>query len=395
MKPLTWAVIAVLIVVAVAGVAVRVLEPGKESGEQVGVAATPTPGPPLEISVVAALPAEEWLTSVAERYNSGQHLVENRPVQVEVIPMDGLSALNKWGRGEFDPVPTAWLAESRAWVDQANVAALERTGRDVFLASGQYRAQPVVLSPIVWGIWQETYEALREHFGSTDISWDELHEAAVVGQWTDLAGKSEWGTFKLVIADPKLDPVGLTAMVGAAGEYYDRPSVSTDDLKDTAFLDWLADLLNTVVDFSPVGVENMLLFGRSNGDAGQIVETHLLVNMEGLETRWKEPLVIVYPDPIAWFDFPYAIYMGEETSALDKKAALDFKEFLLSTGQQLAALDFGLRPANPDVASTGGLVKRWEDLGVEVNIPSAARMREASRSGLDALTQWYIVRYEQ
>jgi hypothetical protein len=47
------------------------------------------------------------------------------------------------------------------------------------------------------------------------------------------------------------------------------------------------------------------------------------------------------------------------------------------------------------VASTGGLVKRWEDLGVEVNIPSAARMREASRSGLDALTQWYIVRYEQ
>jgi Ca-activated chloride channel family protein len=395
MKPLTWTVVAVLVVVALGGIAFRVLESGDDSDGGSGVAATPEPGPPLEISVVTALPAEPWLADIADQYNSEEHLVENRPVQVEVIPMDGLSALNKWARGEFDPVPTAWLAESRAWVDQANVGVLDRTGRDVFLAGGQYRTQPVVLSPIVWGIWQETYGALQQHFASTDISWDEFHEAAVVSQWTDLGGKSEWGTFKLVMAHPKRDPAGLTAMVGAAGEFYDKPTVTTDELQDKAFLKWLADSLNTVVDFSPVGVENMLLFGRSNGDAGQIVESYLLANMEGLQQRWDEPLVIVYPDPIAWFDFPYAIYMGEETSALDKKAALDFKEFVLSTDPQLAALDFGLRPANPDVSSTGGLVKRWEDLGVKVAIPSSSRMREASRSGLDALTQWYIATYEQ
>jgi len=117
--------------------------------------------------------------------------------------------------------------------------------------------------------------------------------------------------------------------------------------------------------------------------------------MEGLQKRWKEPLVIVYPDPITWFDFPYAIYMGSETSALEKKATLDFKEFLLSTDQQLTALDFGLRPANPDVDSRGGLVAQWKDLGVEVTIPSASRMRQASRSGLDSLTQWYTGKYEE
>ncbi len=394
MKLLSMVLVVVLVVVVVVGIVLRFIGGGDDPGLPT-IASTPTPGPPLNISVVAAVAAEPWLTSMAERYNSGRHLVENRPVQVEVVPMDGLSALNKWARGEFNPVPVAWLAESRAWVDQANVGALERTDRDVFLATGQYRAQPVVLSPIVWGVWQDGHKALQEHFGRVDISWDEFHDAAVVGQWTDLGGNPDWGSFKLVIAHPKRDPAGLTAMVGAGGEYFDKPYVSTEELNDSAFLEWLGDLLDTVVDFSPFGVENMLLFGRSNGDAGQIVESQLLVDMEGLVTRWKEPLVIVYPDPIAWFDFPFAIFMGEETSALEKKAALDFKSFILSTGPQLAALDFGLRPANPNVAATGGLLQRWESLGVKVDVPSSSRMRQGSRKGLDALTRWYIANYEE
>ena len=280
-------------------------------------------------------------------------------------------------------------------MDQANVDTLKLVGRDVFLSGGQYRAQPVVLSPIVWGIWDDAYKALQTHFGSDDISWDQLHEAAVTGEWADLDGSAEWGNFKLVMAHPKRDPAGLTAMVGAAGEYFDDATVDTDQLKDPAFQAWLADLLDTVVDFSPFGVENMLLFGRSNGDAGQIVESYLLVNMEGLQGRWNEPLHIVYPDPIAWFDFPYAVYMGPETSAVEKAAALDFKRFLLSTSQQRTALDFGLRPANPSVSSAGGLFERYSDLGVEGRISSASRMRQASRSGLDALTQWYVETYEE
>jgi len=139
----------------------------------------------------------------------------------------------------------------------------------------------------------------------------------------------------------------------------------------------------------------MLLFGRSNGDAGQIVESYLLTNMEGLEDRWDQPLVIVYPDPIAWFDFPYAIYMGQETTAEEKQAALGFKDYLLTTDQQAAALDFGLRPACAECSSSGGLISRWQAFGVMEIIPSASRMRPASRSGMEALTRWYVEQYEE
>lgn len=392
MKPLTLVLTIVVIVAVIIGIVLRFVEFRDESKEQPVVV---TPKEPIKISVIAAMPVEPWVSSAAKAYNTDEHFVDGRKVVVEVIPMDGVSALNKWARGEFNPIPTAWVAESRAWVNQANIAALDRAGQDIFLAGGRYRAQPLVLSPLVWGIWKDAFTALGTHFGTKDISWDELHEAAVIGDWKDMGGGEDWGQFKLVVAHPKRDPAGLAAMVGAAGEYFDKPSVSAKELDDPRFLDWLSELLDTVVDFSPFGVENMLLFGRSNGDAGQIVESYLLINMEGLVKRWKQPLEIAYPDPIAWFDFPYAIYMGKETSVEKKHAALEFKDYLLSANQQTAALDFGLRPASPECSPSGGLIAKCKELGVLERIPSASRMRAASRKGLASLAKWYAQKYEE
>ena len=390
MKLLTKLLIALVIVVAIIGIVMRFIE---FRGEPPPVAVSPKE--PIEISIIVALPVEPWVTNAAEAYNTEGHFVEGRKVSIEVIPMNGLAALNKWARGEFNQAPTAWLAESRTWVNQANLAALDRTGQDIFLNGGRYRAQPVVLSPLVWGIWKDAYRTLVDYSGTKQISWDELHKAAVVGDWKDMGGDKDWGQFKLVVAHPKRDPAGLTAMVGAAGEYFDKPIVTVKQIEDPHFQKWLSELFDTVVDFSPFGVENMLLFGRSNGDAGLIVESYLLINMEGLEKRWKQPLEIVYPDPIAWFDFPYAIYMGKETSAEQKQAALYFKEYLVSADQQASALDFGLRPASAECSSSGGLISKWKGRGVLEIIPSASRMRAASSKGLDALAKWYVAKYEE
>jgi hypothetical protein len=358
---------------------------------------TPTPVPiePIEVSIVTALAVEPWVSQAAETFNAQGRSIDGRSVTVEIIPMQGLTALTRWSQGDFDSLPTAWLAESRIWVDQANATALDRTGRDIFLTGGRYRAQPVAISPLVWGIWQEPYNALTQHFGTDDLSWDQLHEAAQEDDWSNLSGDADWGSFKLVMAHPIRDPAGLTAMVGAAGEYYDNPALTADELQDPQFLDWLGDLFDTVVDFSPVGAENMLLYGRSNGDAGQLVEAYLLTEMAGVQSRWGETLQIVYPDPISWFDFPFAIYMGNETSSVEKQAALEFKDFLLSAEQQDIALDFGLRPACPECPIDDGLIAQWQDIGVLVDIPSSSRMRPATIRGLESLTEWYVTRYEE
>jgi len=389
----TFVLILGILVVAVALPMVQ-----QELGPPPTATPAPTPVPEiadLEVQIVTALAVEPWVSQAADTYNAAGHMRDGRPVHIEIIPMQGLSALNKWSRGDFDTIPTAWLAESRIWVDQANVDALERTGQDIFLTGGRYRSQPVVLSPLVWGVWNDAYETLTEHFQTEDLSWDQLHEAAQLDGWAALGGDADWGRFKLVVAHPTRDPAGLTAMVGAAGEYFDNPALTVTELEDPTFLDWLGDLFDTVVDFSPVGAENMLLYGRSNGDAGQLVEAYLLTEMAGVENRWGETLQIIYPDPISWFDFPFSIYMGSETSAEEKQAALDFKEFLLSAEQQAIALEYGLRPACPECPTNGGLIETWQHIGVRETIPSASRMRPASIRGLETLTQWYIARYEE
>jgi hypothetical protein len=360
------------------------------------------PGPtrqgPVTVRIVTALPAEPWVSDAAKRYNASKPTIEGAPVTVEVVPMDGVSALARWSRNDWDRVPTAWLAETRDWVGQANAVVSERIGRDVFLPGGEYRDQPVALSPEVWAIFESRYNVLNARYGQDgDVDWQDMHDAATSRNWTALGGQAEWGRFKLVIPHPKRDPAGLAAMVAAAGAYYNKPSVSTDDLKNPQFQNWLRETLDSVVDFSPFGVENMLLFGYSNGDAGQVIESYLLVNMEGLQRRWKEPLAIVYPDPITWFDFPFAIYMGPETPAIEKNAALDFKRFLLSEAEQQATLRHGLRPANPDVSTNveGSLLARWRSMGFRDDVPSSSRMRPASRSGLTELLNWFVKTYEQ
>lgn len=362
---------------------VLILAPGKSSQG------------PITVRVITALPAEPWVSDAAKRYNASKPTIDGAPVTIEVVPVDGVTALSRWSRGDWDRVPTVWLAETRDWVNQANSAVSERLGRDVFLPGGEYRDQPVALSPTVWAVFESRYKVLQAKYGNVD--WKDIHDAAISPGWASLGGQADWGRFKLVIPHPKRDPAGLAAMVSAAGAYYNRPSVSTDDLKNPQFQNWLRETLDSVVDFSPFGVENMLLFGYSNGDAGQVVESYLLVNMEGLQRRWKEPLVIIYPDPITWFDFPFAIYMGPETPVAEKNAALGFKHYLLDEPEQQATLRFGLRPANPDVSTQvdGSLLARWRSMGFRDDVPSASRMRPASRSGLTELLNWFVKTYEQ
>jgi ABC-type Fe3+ transport system substrate-binding protein len=158
--------------------------------------------------------------------------------------------------------------------------------------------------------------------------------------------------------------------------------------------------MGAVTDFSSLGaysVENLALFGYSAGDGGQLLESDLLVNMAGIQTRWQDPLVIVYPTYLTWFDFPFSVWIGPETTADEKNAALEFEKYLLSPEMQKKALERGLRPANPEVPLTGegSLFKRWESQGALVVVPRATAMRSPDRDVLLALLRWFDLNVTQ
>jgi hypothetical protein len=374
----------------------------------------------VTVRVLTSLPVEPWVRSGADAFNSSAPTVDGASVQVQVVAMDGLTALGRWDRNDFGALPadvrpedlspaelaeladfpTVWIPDSRYLVELANASYKERLGRDVFLTDGEYRARPVAISLFTWGIYESRADVLKQRFG--DITWSTIHDAAVAqGGWPELGGDPSWGYFKLVVPNPRKNAGGLAAMVAAAGEYYGRTDISVDDITDPAFQTWLNELMGSVTDFSSASAytaEDFALFGYSLGDGGQLLESDLLQNMQGILTRWEDPLTFYYPRYVTWFDFPFAIWMGPETSALEKNAALAFQRFLLSEPQQQAALAYGLRPANPTVpvdAHPESLFVQWRDRGVEPVVPRADAMRSPDRDVLLALLRWFDLNVAQ
>jgi len=346
----------------------------------------------LTVRVVCALPVEPFVREAAKMFNDSNPRLEGKPIRVEIIPMDGLTAMGRWERGEMDPVPTVWIPDSRYLVELVNASFKEQRGRDVFLTDGEYRTRSIAISLFCWGIYSSRADVLRARFG--EINWQAIHDASVAkGGWPELGGQPDWGYFKLVVPNPNRNVAGLAAMVAAAGEYYDKTDITVADVTDPAFQQWLKELMGAVTDLTigSYSVESLALFGYSTGDGGQLMESDLLVNMAGIQTRWADPLEIVYPKYITWFDFPFTVWMGEETTALEKNAALEFEKFLLTADVQKMAAQRGLRPANLEVDITGpdSLFAKLHSPGAMTVVPRTTRMRWPDRDVLQALLRWF------
>jgi hypothetical protein len=138
--------------------------------------------------------------------------------------------------------------------------------------------------------------------------------------------------------------------------------------------------------------EDFALLGYSVGDGGQLLESDLLANMAGIQTRWNDPLVVRYPKYVTWFDFPFSVWMGPETTAQEKNAALEFEKYLLTKDIQTQAVADGLRPVHPDVgvmADANSPFAKWQKQGVVAVVPRTSAMRSPSRDVLQALLRWF------
>jgi hypothetical protein len=367
----------------------------------------------VKIIILSAIPIDPWVREAAVQYNAEKHKVGGATVTVQITTMDGLIALSKWDKDAFgtlpadaDPLnltpeqkksienfPTAWIADSRYLVELANVPYKSRLGRDVFLSDGEYRARPLAISPMVWGIYNSRAEALKKKFQT--INWKTIHDAAMAkGGWSELGGDPAWGFFKPVIPDPQKNIGGLEAMVSAAGEYFNTTRIDAASVGQKDFQAWMLELMKAVTGLgvSSYTAEDFALFGYSVGDGGLLLESDLLQNMQGMQNRWADSMSIFYPDFLTWHDFPYSVWVGPETSALQKNAAIDFEQYLLAEPAQKRALAYGLRPANPSVkvdASPDSLFVKWANQGVLPIVPRSTSMKSPDRDVLTNLLRWY------
>ena len=122
------------------------------------------------------------MREAAKRFNAGNPRQDGQPIEVQVIAMDGLTALGKFDRDDFGTLggrtrdqlsadertrlettfPTVWIPDSRYLVELANASYKERLGRDVFLTDGEYRARPISHLPVHLGHLSEPRRCLGQ-----------------------------------------------------------------------------------------------------------------------------------------------------------------------------------------------------------------------------------------
>ena len=92
-------IIAVALVIVGAAVLLRTI------GGQTGASLAVDQKGPIKVRVLTALPVYDWVNEAAKEFNGQNVQLDGNPIEVEVVSMDGLTALGKFDRDEFGTLP--------------------------------------------------------------------------------------------------------------------------------------------------------------------------------------------------------------------------------------------------------------------------------------------------
>ncbi len=296
----------------------------------------------VRIGIAYGTEKERWLRGAAEEFAKTD---QGKGIQVDLIPMGSLEGAQAVLAG--DERIQVWSPASALY-------------KDVFLQEWQVRqsgANPIVreenlaLSPMVFVMWAERYEAFHKAYG--EVSFRTLGQAlAEPSGWQKIAGRPEWGLFKLGHTHPNQSNSGLMTLILMAYDHHQKSrGLTLQDILDPGFVTWLRDFERGVSGLShSTGtlMREMVLKGPSAYDAVIVYENVSIDYLQNAQGRWGE-LRVVYPSHNAWNENPYYILDVPWSSAEQRTAAGAFLDFLLSEPVQKTSLRHGFRPGNPAV----------------------------------------------
>ena len=295
----------------------------------------------VEFGIAYGTEKQKWLEAAVEQFKSTD---EGKHIQVDLIPMGSLEGAHAALAG--DKRIQVWSPASAVYKNTFVEDWQARYGSNPIL-----KEEPLALTPMVFVMWEERYQAFKQHYGTVDFDTinHALHEPA---GWQTIAKQPDWGLFKFGHTNPGESNSGILALVLAGHNYFKK----TDDLTvaevtDLKFQTWLSQLESaTSSDSNSTGnlMREMVLKGPSSYDALLVYESVAIDYLKNAEGRWGS-IHVVYPEYNIWNDSPYYILNAPWSSDDQRKAAQTFLDFLLSEPLQRASITHGFRPADPNV----------------------------------------------
>jgi ABC-type glycerol-3-phosphate transport system substrate-binding protein len=330
------------------------LEPGLAVGGGSGTDVT--------VGIAYGTEKQRWLEWAVEQFKSTS---QGKHIQIDLIPMGSLEGAHAALAG--DRRIQVWSPASAVYKDTFVEDWQAKYGSNPIL-----KEEPLALTPMVFVMWEERYQAFKDHYGTVDFDTlnHALHEP---GGWQTIGKRPDWGLFKFGHTNPGDSNSGILALLLAGHSYFKQTAdLTVAQVTDLGFQTWLARLESaSSSDSNSTGnlMREMVLKGPSSYDALLVYESVAIDYLKNAEGRWGA-LHVIYPEYKAWKENPYYILNASWSSEDQRKAAQTFLDFLLSEPVQRESMTHGFRPANPSVPTRtpDSPWTRYQDNGIRVDL---------------------------
>lgn len=355
------------------GVLDRLAPSGAAPGSPSPGADRPRPGVKVTVDFLYTTEKEKWLNGALAEFERA-----NPEIAVRAKGMGTIESVRAIAEGREKPV--VWSPADEVAINLLETEWQLLKGTSVVDRSATNAPQPLLVTPLVMIAWEDRARTLSAASKGDPTNWKTIHELAVNPKgWTAFGGPPEWGFVKLGFTAPNLSNSGLqTLILMTYGYHGKRAGLVPADALDAGYQKWIKEIATAVGKFSHSSgtyMKEMVLFGPSKYDVIWNYEATAIGDMASAQGRWGN-LQVFYPQPTLWSNHPFVLLTGDWVTAEQRAAAAKLRDFLLSQPVQQRALDFGFRPANPDVRvlspDPNNPFNRLKPFGLRVDIPPTA-----------------------
>jgi hypothetical protein len=356
--------------------------PGGRSG-----ASAARTGDAAEITVLYSTEKQAWMEAAVAAF-----MKEHQEIKVTLVGKGSLDGAQAILEGKAKPTIFS-PADSLVLNMLTSDWQVKNPGSALFAQSGDDAPQPLVISPLVFVVWEDRANVLLKASGG-NVSWKAIRKAVASNQgWPAVGGSADWGFVKLGHTDPTRSNSGLQALWLMTLEFYGKKPVEIGDLLRPDYQAWVRDLEKGVTKFEAstgTFMTDMVRFGPSKYDIAVVYESLAIAQLENAQGRWGA-LKVYYPGTTLWSDHPVAIAQADWVTDAQRQAARAFIAHLRSRTWQERALGYGFRPADPAVplktADAQNPFTRLQQYGIQVSLPPVAKTPEGALVR-NLLTMW-------
>ena len=301
----------------------------------VGAAYLPIPGLKKTVVVVSGTELQEPLTALESSFEQA-----HPQINLELKFQGSQDLVNNYIDQKNDFEPTVLIPANAEILDQ--LAQRWQGEGDAF-----YETPSAIAKTMLVGIaWEERGEIL---FPSGKFNWRRLENAMGQGNWGNIGGSPEWGSFDLLITNPTRSNSGqLTLSLWARS----KTDNSLAQILQQSETESLFSLVKRSVYLPPRSTDTLLqefiARGPNDADVATVYESIALHRWEQAQITRNQSYQIYYLDPTIETVSTAGI-VRRNVDRGTAQAAKTFLQFLREPEQQAVFIQYGFRPAISDL----------------------------------------------